>query len=79
MVAAQLSAEGLGDVNHEAGSGLTRVYAWWVWPLVGALIDHSTYLARTMVLDGGGTQVDARGSQVWEIAYGQPRPRLSPL
>ena len=50
---------------------------WWVWPLVGALLDQTTHLARTMVLGVGSVPVDARGAQVWEISYTRPGPRLS--
>lgn len=53
--AAQLAGEQPGGVIGEGAAGLSRVMAWRVWPLVGALLDHSTQLAKTMVLDGSDT------------------------
>lgn len=77
--AAQLAGEGHDSVIDTAAADMSRIMAWWVWPLIGALLDHSTDLAKTMVLDTSATPVDARGAQVWEISYGHPAPRLSPV
>jgi hypothetical protein len=47
----------------------SRVTAWWVWPLVGALLDQSTHLAKTMVLDEDGTPVDAGRAGVGDLPH----------
>jgi hypothetical protein len=45
--AAALAAEGAGTPLARDMTDLGRVLAWWVWPLLGALLDHGTQARRT--------------------------------
>jgi len=76
-LAARIAAEGAhlpmaGDV-----ADFERVLAWWVWPLLGALLDHHTQLTKTAVLDSADADLNVRGAEVWQITYTRP-PVLAP-
>src|SRR5262249_26761607 len=57
---------------------MNRVLAWWVWPLLGALLDHDTQLTKTAVLDGADVDPNVRSAEVWQITNTRP-PVLTPV
>ena len=71
--AAKIAAEGAHLPKAREFADLDRVMAWWVWPLLGALLDHSARLARTDVLDGAEVDANVRGAEVWQITRTPPR------
>jgi hypothetical protein len=66
--AAKIAAEGAPPRMARDFADLDRVMAWWVWPLLGALLDHSTKMTRTEVMDGADADVNVRGAEVWQIS-----------
>ncbi len=59
---------GVADMAAQAG----RLLAWWVWPLLGALLDEDTCLTRTAVL-GDDADPNVRGAQVYQATWTPPR------
>ena len=77
--AAQIAGEGaqLPPGMADDVADLQRTLAWWVWPLLGALLDHSTQLTKTDVLAGADVDANVRGAEVWQITRTRP-PVLKP-
>jgi hypothetical protein len=69
---AGLAPPGIPAATAEVAAQAGRLLAWWVWPLLGALLDQDTYLTRTAVL-GEDADPNVRGAQVYEITYTRPR------
>jgi hypothetical protein len=75
--AARLAAEGAHLPMARDLADFDRVLAWWVWPLLGALLDHHTQLTKTAVLDSADADPNVRGAEIWQITYTRP-PVLAP-
>jgi hypothetical protein len=65
--AARLPARQADDI-----ADFGKALAWWVWPLLGTLLDHDTQLTKTAVFDGADTDPNVRGAEVWQITYTRP-------
>ena len=76
--AAMLTAEGAGTPLARDMADVGQVLAWWVWPLLGALLDHDTQLTKTAVLDGAEVDPNVRSAEVWQITNIRP-PVLTPV
>lgn len=59
-------------VGAEALAAYARTLAWFVWPLIGALLDQEAYLVGPRTLTGvDDPMVD--GAEVWELTYTRPK------